>query len=226
MSRLHAIELHLLMLAGIAFLSVSGWQVWQTGKTLDAANGAIQGVDSTIANLNRPCKGKAGPDACGTLAQINKTDIDIGEAVITMQRQVAQTGKLTAAAATTLQTTANRASGALTALTGTAKAATETLHGASLDLEAVNDSIQVTKPLIEASAKTVQDYGAIAPYLKQSMVNMQGITLHFNAIAGDAQQVSDKETKDFLKPVKWYMRPVKRFGEFWDITAAVARHTP
>jgi len=196
------------MLAGIAFLCVSGWQVWRAGKTLDAVNGAIQGVDSTIANLNRPCKGKAGPDACGTLAQINKTDIDIGEAVITMQRQVAQTGKLTAAAATTLQTTANRASDAHTALTGTAKAATETLHGASLDLETLNDSIQATKPLIEAGTITVKHYGAMAPALSATADNVKRMTADGARITKDAADEADKLTHPPKKKLGFW-------GGFW-----------
>lgn len=46
------------------------------------------------------------------------------------------------------------------------------------------------------------------------------------AISDDGRKVIDKETADFFKPTPWYMKPVKRFGEIWDIAAAVARHTP
>src|SRR6185312_11911082 len=194
-SRLHAIELHLLMLAGIAFLCVSGWQVWRVGNEMDA----------TMQVMN-----KSAGDAGATLAKLN---LELDEAhrltleagLTAMEARKASKMELTYLPQWNRQITATigNVQQTITALQGTAKAATETLHGASLDLEAVNDSIRATKPLIEASTKTVQDYGAIAPYLKQSMVNMQGVTFHFNAIAADAQQVSDKETTDFLKPVKW-----------------------
>jgi hypothetical protein len=56
--------------------------------------------------------------------------------------------------------------------------------------------------------------------------NMAGITVHGNAIAGDFQQVADKARADYLRPVPWYMQPVKRAADIMDISAAVARHTP
>ena len=37
-----------------------------------AAPGAGE-TDAVLDHINRPCKGASGPDACGTLAQINKT---------------------------------------------------------------------------------------------------------------------------------------------------------
>ena len=40
-------------------------------------------TDAVLDHINRPCKGASGPDACGTLAQINKTAIDAGDAIVT-----------------------------------------------------------------------------------------------------------------------------------------------
>lgn len=56
--------------------------------------------------------------------------------------------------------------------------------------------------------------------------NAAAMTSSFAAISEDGRKMADKETTDFLKPVPWYMKPVKRFGEIWDVTAAVARHVP
>lgn len=166
--------------------------------------------------LNRPC-GKRQP--CGTLATVNKTVVKIGDAVVTTQEQERAITPHTIAAMDNLNRAAN-------ALTETASAAAGTLHSASDDLKTLNTSIAATQPLIEAATATVRDYGALAPALTATAASVQGMTFHFNAIAGDAQTVADKETKDFLKPTRWYMVPVKRFGEIWDITTAVARHTP
>lgn len=52
------------------------------GVTASAATGAIK---TTSATLNRPCQGKAGPDACGTLAQVNKTLVKVGDEITTTQ---------------------------------------------------------------------------------------------------------------------------------------------
>ena len=49
-----------------------------------AAPGAGK-TDAVLDHINRPCKGASGPDACGTLAQINKTAIDAGDAIVRTQ---------------------------------------------------------------------------------------------------------------------------------------------
>lgn len=43
-------------------------------------------VAKTSDNLNRPCKGLKGADACGALAQVNKTVIKAGDAIVQTQR--------------------------------------------------------------------------------------------------------------------------------------------
>lgn len=55
------------------------------GAAKDTATATQRAVSATSANLNRPCAGNAGPDACGTLAQWNKTVIKAGDAIVTTQ---------------------------------------------------------------------------------------------------------------------------------------------
>lgn len=64
------------------------------------------------------------------------------------------------------------------------------------------------------------------PHVTGLIAHADGLVGHAEAITGDLQVVADKATADYLKPVPWYMWPVKRAGEFWDIGAAIARHTP
>jgi hypothetical protein len=233
LSRLHAIELHLLMLAGIAFLCVSGWQVWRAGKTIVAADAAIVQVDGavatlngTLAALNAPCTGFHGSVTCGPIAQLSQTEKNVGIMAGQGALQIKQSAVLVQSAARAVQSASADIHSTSLALTGTANAATGMLQQGQTDLSTMNDSIAATKPLIEASTATVRDYGALAPFLKSTADNVQHMTFHLNAIAGDGQKVADKETTDFLKPTKWYMVPVKRLGEIWDVTAAVARHAP
>jgi hypothetical protein len=54
-------------------------------KAMDSFAGvgpaATAAIDTTAQNLNRKCSGPSGPEACGTLAEINKTVIDAGDAI-------------------------------------------------------------------------------------------------------------------------------------------------
>lgn len=71
--------------------------------------------------------------------------------------------------------------------------------------DAINAAIAGLQPVEEGASKTLSAW---------------------TAISEDARKVADRETNAYLKPTPWYMQPVKRFGELWDVTAAIARHTP
>lgn len=64
------------------------------------------------------------------------------------------------------------------------------------------------------------------PALTDTIGNVSSMTASWAAISVDGRKVTDKVTADYLKPVPWYLWPVKRSGELLDIGAAVARHTP
>lgn len=64
------------------------------------------------------------------------------------------------------------------------------------------------------------------PALAATLVNVQSVTNSTAGITEDARKVTDKMTQNYLKPVPWYMWPVKRLGDVWDISAAIARHAP
>ena len=124
---------------------------------------------------------------------------------------------------------------AVDAVTETANAAKGTLTQATTDLGTLNGSIAATKPLIEAGTTTISRVGVASDDLdallkkraiEELLDNLAGITHHGNAIAGDFQDVADKARADYLRPVKWYMQPVKQAGNIMDISAAIARHTP
>lgn len=64
------------------------------------------------------------------------------------------------------------------------------------------------------------------PALADTIGNVSSMTASWAAISIDGRRVTDKVTADYLKPVPWYLWPVKRSGELLDIGAAVARHAP
>ena len=59
------------------------------GRTTDAiapiGPAASAAIAETAANLNRPCQGPAGPDACGALASFSKAAAKAGDAIVQTQ---------------------------------------------------------------------------------------------------------------------------------------------
>lgn len=94
-------------------------------------------------------------------------------------------------------------------------------QGAQNSLTAFNANMVALQGLIKSGTTLVSD-----PHISGLIAHTDGLVGHAEAITGDAQIVADKETKDFQKPVPWYMWPFKRSGEILDIGAFAARHAP
>jgi ABC-type transporter Mla subunit MlaD len=135
----------------------------------------------------------------------------------------------------TAQGTLQTASGTIGAVQGTLTATNEQLAhvGPLLDsarlatdhIPPVLDGLQPVEANVNGAVSDVRTF-INQPSLTQAIANFDNMTNSGAGILWDARQVADKETKDFLKPVKWYMVPVKYTGEFIDIGAAIARHAP
>jgi len=192
-------------------------------------------IDAVLDHLNRPCKGASGPDACGTLAQINKTAIDSGDAIVRTQLIERAAQPHIISAMDEFSHTAKHLSSTADSLSETAHAATGTLDAATDTIGEGKHTIAAAQPLfaqltangasLQAATDTLNDT------LKRKAVgemldNLAGATGQGNAILGDFRQVADKARADYLRPVPWYMQPVHRAGDVLDIGAAIARHTP
>ena len=192
-------------------------------------------TDAVLDHIDRPCKGASGPDACGTLAQINKTAIDAGDAIVRTQLIERSTQPHIISAMDEFGQTAKHLSSTADSLKGTADALTGTAQGATDTLAEGKRTIAAAQPLLAqltangASLQTATD--TLNDTLKRKAVgemldNLEGATGQGNAILGDLRQVADKARADYLRPVPWYMQPIHRAGDFLDIGAAIARHTP
>lgn len=113
-----------------------------------AAAPASGKIDAVLDHLNRPCKGASGPDACGTLAQINKTAIDAGDAIVTTQRAEMATIPHVTAAMDQFGMAAQHLSGTADTLKGTADALTGTARGATATLAESQRTIAAAQPLL------------------------------------------------------------------------------
>jgi ABC-type transporter Mla subunit MlaD len=185
-------------------------------------------IDAVLDHVNRPCKGASGPDACGTLAQINKTAIDAGDAIVRTQliERTAQPHIVAAMdefgqTAKHLSSTADSLKGTADALTGTAQGATDTLAEGKRTIAAAQPLLaQLTAngASLQATTDTINDI------LKRQAIGK--LLDNAAGISGDFRTIADKATADFIRPVPWWQQPIKKSGQLIDIGAAIARHTP
>jgi hypothetical protein len=179
-------------------------------------------TDAVLDHLNRPCKGASGPDACGTLAQINKTAIDAGDAIVRTQLIERDSQPHIIAAMDEFGQTAKHLSSTADSLSVTAHAATETLTSATDTIGEGKRTIAAAQPLLAqltangASLQATTD--TLNDTLKRQAIgkildHAAGITGHADAITGDVQRVSDDLTRRYFAPTPWYKK-VGPFAEF------------
>lgn len=229
-------------LAGLGALLACAWAALQLGSAVrenrkdahTAVSGAAAALsptgagiptifnearDITIAVL-KPCKpGK--PETCGLIPSVRNVTVDAGAAVRTMGDQVKQTQPLIEGAAKAIADTSNHANKAI-------DAATEATQQARTDLQTLNGSLEESRALVASYTRAGDSLNEILKRkaINQILDNTASMTESGAGIIGNARKVSDKITADYLKPVPWYMQPIHRAGELWDIGAAVARHAP
>lgn len=205
-----------------------GVKVWRLpslpdlSATVTNLNATINTMNATLGIVNRPC---GGGHPCGTLANVDKLVVKIGNVAVDAQTQVRQSGTLINAASGSLTSTSQSLNAQLETigpLLTSARGVTEAIPGALAGIAADTHSVMLN------SNGAVTDVRAFIsqPAWALTLGNVQSITGSAAAITDDARKVSDKATADYLKPVPWYLWPVKRSGELLDVGAAVARHTP
>ena len=185
-------------------------------------------ADAVLDHLNRPCKGASGPDACGTLAQINKTVITAGDAIVRTQliERAAQPHIIAAMdefgqTAKHLSSTADSLKGTADALTGTAQGATDTLAEGKRTIAAAQpllSQLTANGASLQATTDTINDI------LKRQAIGK--LLDNAEGISGDFRTIADKATADFIRPVPWWQQPLKKSGDILDITGMIARHIP
>ena len=180
-------------------------------------------LNATLDAVNAPCTGFHGSVTCGPLAQLSQTEKNVGIVAGQSALQVKQSGVLIDAAAKSITQVSEHVNLA-------ADSATSALATVSVDLTMLQPTIKATTPLLLNAGDAVQDIDTFikqnSPIVHTFLTNANGTLDSTNEIAYDFKQVADKETAEFLKPVKWYMVPIKRGGQLIDIGAAVARNIP
>jgi len=223
----------------LAALSVSGcWAFWRIGLAADAAEASISQLiqnistvtgrmSTTLDAINAPCAGFHGSVTCGPLAQLSQTEKNVGILAGKSAQQVQQTGVLVTAVAHNLDTVGESVKQTASHLNKTADAATGTLDAGTKTIQTANTRLG---PLMDAWTAPAVNLDAMirenSPSVRRVLVSAADFTDNASGISGDLRKVADKESYDYLKPVPWWEWPIKRAGQVWDITAAVARHVP
>lgn len=200
MNRLHQLEIHVLLLVSIVFICLIGGRTWiflgNVNRDARGAGVALNQVNTALAKVNQPCmpvKGQkltlADSKDCGTLADVNRMLQTARGTMGTLETAGRHWDKNLDTLDVQEATLFTNARDLLVASTGTANAATKTLHGASLDLSTLNDSIAATKPLLEASTAAVSDVDRFInqPALAATVGNLQTTTGEFAKTSTDFQ---------------------------------------
>jgi len=118
----------------------------------------------------------------------------------------------------------------LEAMHRTTDAATGLTLALSQDAKTANETIKAAQPLMASLTRNSDDINGVirteAPAFHATLVSVQGIAASGDGILADGRKVADKATADYLKPVKWYMQPIKKSSDLLDIGGAIARHIP
>ncbi len=188
-------------LAGIAVLLILGWAGFQLGAAAIVLRADLPDLAPTVARLdqaldtiNHPCA----PGPCGTLANIDKLAVKVGDLAVTSQRQEAQVGLLVTATAHNLDTVGDSVKQVAGSLSGTATAATGLLDQGQADLVTANRAIADLRPLLNHSDAAVTDLDALIENqaITATLVNFQNMTEQGAGILGDVRQ----ETDEMVKP--------------------------
>lgn len=183
-------------------------------------------TDAVLDHLNRPCKGTAGPDACGTLAQINKTVITAGDAIVTTQLVERAAEPHIVAAMDEFSQTAKHLSGTADSLSLTVRAATGTFDAATLTLGEGQRTIAAAQPLLTSYTTAGNSLNDLlrSRQIYGTLDNVNAMTLNANGILADGRKVADKATADYLTPQPWWKKGLRYSGDAADVGALFARH--
>ena len=196
----------------LSYLCVTaGIVIWRAGNALDenlAGTGqAIIGLNQALATVNHPCA----PEPCGILADIDKTVIKVGDAIVTTQLQERATTPHIIAAVDTFNNAAWKLGGTVDSLAETSQALTGTANAATMTLQTAGTTVAAFQPVLSHADAVVMDLDTRVndPHVTSLMTHLEGISVSGDKMMVDAQW----KTHQLLHPDK------VRLG-FWGTTWA------
>lgn len=207
-------------LAAVFCLSAIGYRV----VTAPDLSPTVARANTALDTVNHPCA----PGPCGTLANVDKLVVKVGDIAVDTQRQIRQSGKLIDAASQSLTSTSAHLDAAIDTANSQLTHLGPLMDSARAATDSIPPAVGSVAPLLTNADGAVGDFRRFmtAPALTGTISNVDAMTASWAATSGDLRKVADKMTADYFKPVPWYLYPVKKGSELLDIGAAVARHTP
>lgn len=181
-------------------------------------------ANTALDTVNHPCA----PGPCGTLANVDKLVVKVGDIAVDTQRQVRQSGTLINSASLSLTSTSQHLDAAIDTANAQMTHLGPAIDAARDAAASVAPVMQGVQPILASADGAVGDFRRFmtAPALAGTISNVDNLTAQWAAISADGRKVTDKMTADYFKPVPWYLYPMKKSSEILDVGAAIARHTP
>jgi hypothetical protein len=181
-------------------------------------------ANTALDTVNHSCS----PGPCGTLANVSKLVVKVGDIAVDTQRQVRQSGTLINAASQSLTSTAEHLNAAIDTANTQLSHLAPAIDAARDAAASVAPAMKGVTPLLANADGAVGDFRHFltAPALNATLSNVDALTAAWARISTNGAKITDKMTADYFKPVPWYLYPAKKGSELLDIGAAVARHTP
>jgi hypothetical protein len=148
----------------------------------------IESANGTLQIINRPC-GNGRP--CGTLAEISKATVKVGDILVTSQRQEQDTARAAQRTMASVDGVAAHINTLADSLAGTASAATGTLSAATDTLVEGKRTIAAAQPALAAYTQSGNDLDALirdnATPLHTTLVHVSGMSDSGDKMLADAQ---------------------------------------
>lgn len=209
-----------LLAVSIMAVCVIGWAFWQWGKAAPDFAPTMAKVNQALDKVNDP--------GTGTLAEVGKTVVKAGDAIVQTQLTERSSTAKVNATMDALATIPPHVTPVLDEAKGTLSAATGLTVALTGDAQEAKTTIAAAQPVLAAFTQDATDLDALLKdkAIHETLTNVDSLTGSMAGITADGKQVTDKMTADYLKA----RTPWGKIGhvalDAFDVTAAVARHTP
>ena len=183
--------------AGVGYCA--SWALQQWGEAAPNSKATLDKLNSALDTINAPC---SNGHPCGTLANLDKTTVKIGDAIVQTQLVERATTPHVTAAMDTFNTAAQKLGGAADNLSGTATALTGTANAATATLDEGQRTVAAAQPLLAAYTRSGDDLDSLirdnAAPLHTTLVHAAGMSASGDLMLADAQW----KTHQLLHPDK------------------------
>lgn len=198
--------------------------VTQLNAKIPDLNPTVAKANATLNIINHSCS----PGPCGTLANVNKLVVKVGDIAVDTQTQVRQSGKLINAASSGLSSVSDHLNTTLSVADNQLTHVGPLLDSARTATDSISPTLGKLGLTIDASTQTIKDADARIndPNIAEIVKQWAAMSTSAAGLMADGKKVTDKATADYLSPKPWWRKLGAYAGDTYDYGALFARHTP